>query len=200
MTGRAGPDARAVVVGVGASRGVPEAEVIGLVATTLRTAGLTPEDVVEVATVAAKADEPGVLALARWLGVPLVQHPADRLALVPVPHPSTAVLGAVGTASVAEAAALAGGGVLLVPKTVSRPEGRAARATCAVVRRVSTTEIADGGAHAQGCKSGLGSVAAMTSVEPCGEPDGRPDGSRQRSADHALAPGRGAAASPIPPG
>ncbi|MFE5856395.1 cobalamin biosynthesis protein [Streptomyces sp. NPDC056500] len=200
MTGRAGPDARSLVVGVGASRGVPGAEVIGLVATTLRTAGLTPEDVVEVATVAAKADEPGVLAVAQWLGVPLVPHPADRLALVPVPHPSAAVLGAVGTASVAEAAALAGGGVLLVPKRVSRPEGRAAGATCAVVRRVSTAEIAGGGAHTPGCKSGLDSMVVRTSVEPFGELDGRPDGSRWRSVDHALPPGQGAAASPIPPG
>lgn len=178
MTGRAGPDTRSLVVGVGASRGVPEAEVIELIATTLRTAGLTPEDVVEVATVAAKADEPGVLAVARWLGVPLVPHPADRLALVSVPHPSAAVLGAVGTASVAEAAALAGGGVLLVPKRVSRPKGRAAAATCAVVRRVSTAEIAVGGAHTSGCKSGLDSLVARTSMEPFGEPDGRPGGSR----------------------
>ncbi|GGZ43980.1 hypothetical protein GCM10010387_42920 [Streptomyces inusitatus] len=126
-----------LVVGVGASRGVPEDEVLALVAEALRDAGLSGLSVRELATAGAKASEPGIVAAAKTLGVPLVAHPAGDLARVPVPNPSGAALAAVGTPSVAEASALAGGGELLVPKRVSSPRGRAARATCAVVRRSS---------------------------------------------------------------
>lgn len=125
-----------LVVGVGASRGAPADEVLGLVESALRDAGLSPASLAELATVDAKADEPGILEAAERLGVPLVTHSADELALVEVPNPSDAPLAAVGTPSVAEAAALVGGGELLVPKRKSeRADGRPATATCAVVRR-----------------------------------------------------------------
>ncbi|NEC69563.1 cobalamin biosynthesis protein [Streptomyces sp. SID9727] len=124
----------ALVVGVGASRGVSADEVAGLVLEVLREAGLT--EIAELVTVTAKAGEPGVLAAAVRLGVPLRAYPADVLARVPVPHPSGAALAALGTPSVAEAAALAEGGQLLVPKRTSRPrDGRPSMATCAVARR-----------------------------------------------------------------
>lgn len=124
-----------LVVGVGASRGVPVDEVLGLVRDVLRGSGLRPSDVVELATVDAKADEPGIVGAAVRLGVPLRTYPADELARIEVPGPSGASLAAVGTPSVAEAAALAAGGELLVPKRKSAPAGRAAMATCAVARR-----------------------------------------------------------------
>ncbi|MEU8755529.1 precorrin-3B C(17)-methyltransferase [Streptomyces chartreusis] len=125
-----------LVVGVGASRGAPADEVLGLVESALRDAGLSPASVAELATVDAKADEPGILVAAERLGVPLVTRSADELAVVEVPNPSDAPLAAVGTPSVAEAAALVGGGELLVPKRKSeRADGRPAMATCAVVRR-----------------------------------------------------------------
>ncbi|MFF2326159.1 MULTISPECIES: precorrin-3B C(17)-methyltransferase [unclassified Streptomyces] len=124
-----------LAVGVGASRGASVGEVAGLVLDALREAGLSPLSVAELVTVDAKADEPGIVAAAARLGVPLRTYPADALARIEVPHPSDAPLAAVGTPSVAEAAALAAGGELLVPKRKSAPEGRAAMATCAVVRR-----------------------------------------------------------------
>lgn len=125
-----------LVVGVGASRGAPADEVLGLVESALRDAGLSPASLAELATVDAKADEPGILEAAERLGVPLVTRSADELAVVAVPNPSDAPLAAVGTPSVAEAAALVGGGELLVPKRKSeRADGRPAMATCAVVRR-----------------------------------------------------------------
>lgn len=125
-----------LVVGVGASRGAPADEVLGLVESALRDAGLSPASLAELATVDAKADEPGIRETAERLGVPLVTHSADELAVVEVPNPSDAPLAAVGTPSVAEAAALVGGGELLVPKRKSeRADGRPAMATCAVVRR-----------------------------------------------------------------
>lgn len=108
----------------------------GLVLDALRTAGLSSREVVELVTVDAKAGEPGLVAAAARLGVPLRTHPAGVLARIEVPHPSGAPLSAVGTGSVAEAAALAGGGQLLVPKRKSAPGGgRPPMATCAVVRR-----------------------------------------------------------------
>ncbi|MFI8933092.1 Rv2231c family pyridoxal phosphate-dependent protein CobC [Streptomyces sp. NPDC053474] len=116
----------AVVVGVGAGRGVTADEVLALVRECLREAGLPPLSVRELATVDAKRDEPGVVGAAARLGVPLVTYPAHELARVAVPNPSGAPLAAAGTPSVAEAAALVRGGELLVAKRKS------ARVTCAV--------------------------------------------------------------------
>lgn len=132
-----------LVVGVGASKGAPVDEVLGLIEGTVRDAGLSPKSVAELATVDAKVDEPGIIEAARRLGVPLVTYSAEELAGVEVPNPSDAPLAAVGTPSVAEAAALARGGELLVPKRKSeRADGRPAMATCAVVRRVARGRLA----------------------------------------------------------
>ena len=81
------------------------------------------------ATADVKADEPGLLAAAAGRGWPVVTFPAGRLAAVPVPNPSEVVRRAVGTPSVAEAAALIEpGATLLAAKRAS------AHATVAVAR------------------------------------------------------------------
>ncbi|MYR00725.1 MULTISPECIES: precorrin-3B C(17)-methyltransferase [unclassified Streptomyces] len=129
-----------LVVGVGASRGAPVDEVLGLIQETLREAGLSPRSVAELATVDAKSKEPGILGAAGRLGVPVVTYSAEELAAVEVPNPSAAPLAAVGTPSVAEAAALLGGGELLVPKRKS--DASPAMATCAVVRRAGRGRLA----------------------------------------------------------
>ncbi|MFF7895601.1 precorrin-3B C(17)-methyltransferase [Streptomyces sp. NPDC007907] len=129
-----------LVVGVGASRGAPTEEVLGLVEDALREAGLAVASVAELATVDAKAEETGIVEAARRLGVPLVTYSAQELAGVDVPNPSDAPLAAVGTPSVAEAAALVGGGALLVPKRKSA--AIPAMATCAVVRRPGRGRLA----------------------------------------------------------
>ncbi|MER6469856.1 precorrin-3B C(17)-methyltransferase [Streptomyces collinus] len=132
-----------LVVGVGASRGAPAEEVVGLVEEALREAGLSARSVAELATVDAKSGEPGIVAAAQRLGVPLVTYAAEELAAVEVPNPSGAPLAAVGTPSVAEAAALLRGGELLVPKRKSeRADGQPAMATCAVVRRPGRGRLA----------------------------------------------------------
>jgi cobalt-precorrin 5A hydrolase/precorrin-3B C17-methyltransferase len=125
-----------LVAGVGASRNVSCAEVLGLIDDTLAQAGLSSASITALATVDAKAAEPGLVAAARQRGWPLLTYPAARLAEVPVPNPSAAALAAVGTPSVAEAAALASADVLAVPKRKSamatvaigriRPRGRLA--------------------------------------------------------------------------
>ncbi|SOD87510.1 precorrin-3B C(17)-methyltransferase [Streptomyces sp. Ag109_G2-15] len=132
-----------LVVGVGSSKGAPAEEVLGLVEDALREAGLSPKSLAELATVDAKSEEPGIVAAAERLGVPLVTYPAEVLAAVEVPNPSDAPLAAVGTPSVAEAAALVRGGELLVPKRKSeRADGQPAMATCAVVRRPGRGRLA----------------------------------------------------------
>ncbi|MGY0487327.1 cobalamin biosynthesis protein [Streptomyces sp. WG-D5] len=122
---------RGVVVGVGARSGVPADDVLGLVRAVLAEAGTT--HVLALATVDTKGREPGIVAAARALGVPLETYDAERLAAVPVPHPSARARAAVGTPSVAEAAALVRGGELLVPKRTSAGAGGGpGRVTCAV--------------------------------------------------------------------
>ncbi|MCX5335125.1 MULTISPECIES: precorrin-3B C(17)-methyltransferase [unclassified Streptomyces] len=132
-----------LVVGVGASKGAPVDEVLDLIEGVLRAAGLSAASVAELATVDAKSEEPGIVQAAQRLGVPLVTYSAEELASVEVPNPSDAPLAAVGTPSVAEAAALLRGGELLVPKRKSeRADGLPAMATCAVVRRPARGRLA----------------------------------------------------------
>ncbi len=121
-----------LVAGVGASSGAPTDDLQALLAAVLEEAGLAPASLAEVATVDLKADEPAVVALAAGRGVPLRTFAATALAEVEVPSPSAAVRSAVGTPSVAEAAALlaAGPGAELVVT-----KRKSATATVAVARR-----------------------------------------------------------------
>ena len=112
------------VVGVGARSGVGADEVLTAVDAVLP-AGSTD---VRLATLAARAAEPGLVSAAAARGWALTGHSATDLAQVPVPSPSALAAGRVGTPSVAEAAALLGGGELLVGKTV------VGRVTVAVAR------------------------------------------------------------------
>ncbi|MFT2014553.1 cobalamin biosynthesis protein [Streptomyces sp. 796.1] len=128
-------DPVSVFVGVGASRDAPPAEVAALVAACLAEAGLTAAAVAGFATVDVKADEPALRLAAARYGVPLRAHPAAALAAVAVPHPTRTALAAVGTPSVAEAAALlaAGPGArLVVEKRKSTPVVGPPAATCAL--------------------------------------------------------------------
>ncbi|NES27276.1 precorrin-3B C(17)-methyltransferase [Micromonospora terminaliae] len=125
-----------LVAGIGSSRGVPAAEVTGLLRRVLADAGLSPASLRCLASVDLKADEAGIRATADAYRVPLETWPAADLAAVDVPHPSEVVRAAVGTPSVAEAAALRAGGTLLVPKTAS------AMATVAVARHAPRGRLA----------------------------------------------------------
>ncbi|MGZ6792633.1 MAG: precorrin-3B C(17)-methyltransferase, partial [Mycobacteriales bacterium] len=98
-----------------------------LVTSTLAEHGLSARSVSFVATVDAKAHEPGIVAMCARTGWSLVTHPAAELAAVDAPNPSQHPQDAVGTPSVAEAAAMLHGD-LLVEKTKS------AMATLAVSR------------------------------------------------------------------
>lgn len=123
---------QSLVVGVGSSSGADAAALHELVLATLEAHDLQPRSVGAVATVEAKRHEPAVVALADRMGIPLRVLPAAALATVDVPNPSPVVAAAVGTPSVAEAAALlaAGPGATLVVG-----KQRSSEATVAVARR-----------------------------------------------------------------
>jgi len=117
-----------LVAGIGASTGAPAGEAVELLDAALAGAGLARASVAEAATVERRAGDPVVLAL----GLPVRAFPVEALAGVEVPTPSEVVRAAVGTPSVAEAAALsaAGAGAELVVAKRAGPH-----ATVAVARR-----------------------------------------------------------------
>ena len=108
------PVPEVLTVGIGAVSGVSVGEVLAAVDAVL------PPGIAEVrlATVDSRAAEPGLTGAAARRGWPLTGYSAAQLATVPVPSPSPHVAALVGTPSVAEAAALLGGGSLVVGKTV----------------------------------------------------------------------------------
>ncbi|MEU8817124.1 cobalamin biosynthesis protein [Actinoplanes sp. NPDC048796] len=110
-----------LVLGLGARRGAGPAALRAAVDEVLTAAGLAVAAIGTLATVDRRAADPAVRDLASARGWRLAGLPAAELARRPVPHPSWTVASAVGTPSVAEAAALCAAGpdsVLLVPKTV----------------------------------------------------------------------------------
>jgi cobalamin biosynthesis protein CbiG len=119
-----------LVLGVGLRPGTAYQDLRALVATVVDGS----EDVAVVATLDRRAGDPVVRRLARELGAELRSYPAEVLAAQPVPTPSEAVAAATGTASVAEAAVLATGAVLVAGKQTS------ARASAAIGRLSADSE------------------------------------------------------------
>ncbi|MFE7742925.1 cobalamin biosynthesis protein [Nocardia sp. NPDC057455] len=106
-----------VVVGIGLRPGTS--------ADTIRAAlreGVGGYRIACLATITQRSAEPGLRAVAAEFQVPLRSYSAAELATVAVPNPGSRTQAAVGTASVAEAAALlaADGGPLILPKRVVR--------------------------------------------------------------------------------
>ncbi|NJL91572.1 MAG: precorrin-3B C(17)-methyltransferase, partial [Coleofasciculaceae cyanobacterium SM2_1_6] len=97
---------RVLWVGIGCERGSSLELLQWAIQEALKTKGLAQEAIAGLATIDLKADEVGLVALAHQWQLPLVTFPANLLASVPVPTPSAIVQQEVGTASVAEAAAI----------------------------------------------------------------------------------------------
>lgn len=120
---------RTLVAGVGCERGVAAAEVIELVDFALRRENLSPRSLAAIATIDLKADETALHEAAAHYRVPLrlftvAELNQERYRLV---DPSAIVEAEIGTPSVAEAAALKAGN-LIVGKLKSE------RVTCAIGR------------------------------------------------------------------
>lgn len=104
----------AVAVGIGARPGTESARIVRAVEAVV---GAAP--VACLATLDRRATEPGVRAAAVTLGVPLVGFTAEQLSGVDVQYDSGRAAAAVGTPSVAEAAALlVGDGEIVFGRTI----------------------------------------------------------------------------------
>lgn len=132
-----------LVAGVGCRRGVSEEHLRELLIHTLEDHGLAAMSMARIATADIKADEPGLLALAESLAVPLETYSADQLnaiagsaadnstAATALHHPTpSAAQNLLGVFGVSEPAAMLSSGAdgVIVPRTKSD------RATIAVAR------------------------------------------------------------------
>lgn len=120
-----------LVMGIGCDRGAPPEEAVRLARQSLSAAGVAAASVACVASIALKAGEPAVHAVAEALGVPARFFGAERLeAETPrLANPSDIVFKETGCHGVAEGAALAAvgeSGRLLMPKRKTE------RVTCAI--------------------------------------------------------------------
>ena len=110
---------RNLVLGIGCNSGTSGEEIGEVVRSDLKRLFLSPKSIRCVATAEAKRHEPGLIAFAETLGVPLVCYGSGELNSVAVPSPpSVHALAAIGAAGVAEPAALLAseGGTLLLKK------------------------------------------------------------------------------------
>lgn len=126
-----------ISLGLGCDRGTPAATIAQAIAQALAACGASETDVRAVASIDLKADEDGLLAVARERGWAIRFYAAAELAAVEVPNPSETVRKYTGTPSVSEAAALlaanADMGHLLIEKHKLRgPDGR--NATVSIAR------------------------------------------------------------------
>ena len=132
-----------LVAGVGCRRGVDGEHLQGLLADTFRANGMARQSIAKIATADLKANEPGIIALADSLGVPLEIYaaaelnatvhsepePADSQRGLHHPTPSAAsdLLGVFGVAEPAAMLAAGASGVIV-------PRAKSDRATIAVAR------------------------------------------------------------------
>lgn len=109
---------RILHLGIGCRRGIGAEEIAGAVRLALDGAGFDPAAVSALASIDIKKDEPGLLAFARSLRVPLTFYSAGELARLEGNFTeSDFVEQTVGVGNVCERAAVMGGGKLIVRKT-----------------------------------------------------------------------------------
>jgi cobalt-precorrin 5A hydrolase len=126
-----------IAAGLGLRPGTSRADIAACLAAALGRLALDPFEVGCLATVAARAAEPGLMALAAEFGVPLVAIPDEALRGLDAgcATRSTRVVSLFGVGSVAEAAALAAAGAsaqLILPRITL------GRVTCALARGASS--------------------------------------------------------------
>ncbi len=123
---------------MGCERGVAAGDIAAAVAAHLRKYGLAEGSVAAVATLDRKLDEPGLVAWSAERNLPLRGYAPEALSAMPVPTPSEVVRAAVGTPSVAEAAAALsarGDAGDLSGAELIAPKGVYGRVTVAAARR-----------------------------------------------------------------
>lgn len=136
---------RVLWVGLGCERGTSLAWVEAALTQVLTAQGLAREAIAGIATLDRKGDEVAFLQLCEQGDYPLLTFTPEELNPIAVPTPSPIVAAAVGTSSVAEAAALkASGGRLFVPKQVfTDPQGGAVTVAIALAPQEYTGRPGD---------------------------------------------------------
>ena len=129
-----------LALGLGCDRGTPAATIARAITEALAACGGAIEDVARVASIDLKADEAGLLEVARDNGWPIVFYTPAELASVDVPNPSETVRRHTGTPSVSEAAALLVGGAEHTQLLVEKHKLRGADARHATVSIVRIAE------------------------------------------------------------
>jgi cobalt-precorrin 5A hydrolase len=121
-------------VGIGCQRGVSKLAIQRAIESVFTEYDLDLATIAGLATVDRKANEPGLLEYCRESGWFLKIYSPERLNSVAVTHPSQLVSKLVGTASVAEAAALCAAqtNILLVPKQKFRLDAESRFVTVAI--------------------------------------------------------------------
>ena len=154
----------ALWVGMGCERGTSLSLLQRCLEQSLAAEGLALEAIAGLASADRKADEPALLRLAEQHGWPLRCFNSTALSAVPVPNPSAVVEAELGTASVAEAAALlaAGPGAQLrTPKRIERATAdEQGAATAAIAQAAQQWAPQRGCLHLIG--SGPGNLALLT--------------------------------------
>lgn len=139
---------RLLWVGIGCERGTSETAIARAIEQTFQQHQLSQAAIAGIASLDLKADEVGLVTLCHQHQWPLRCFSAEQLSAIAVPTPSATVAAAVGTPSVAEAAALlaaqrigalppqqqAGKSTLLVPKQIYRWPEEAGAVTIAIAQ------------------------------------------------------------------
>ncbi|MDG2990044.1 precorrin-3B C(17)-methyltransferase [Candidatus Synechococcus calcipolaris G9] len=127
---------RTLWLGIGCERGTSLRVLQQAIQKNLATAGLSEAAISGVASLDIKGDEAAILALCQENNWPLRLFRSEQLDEIRVPNPSPVVAAEVGTASVAEAAAIlaADSGMLILPKQIHRLSGEPGAATLAIAQ------------------------------------------------------------------
>ena len=128
-------------VGFGCRSGVSHHLIAAAVNQVFQENQLDKKEITGIATINTKASEPGLMEFCSLFKLPLKTFSPEMLTHVAVPHPSETIAAKVGTASVAEAAAMVAasasekqqlGVKLLVPKQIFRLPGEPGVVTIAI--------------------------------------------------------------------
>lgn len=159
---------RCLVVGLGARRGAPAEDVEAAIKAVLEEAGADERALAGLASIDVKADEAGFCEVAAAHGLPFTTYSAEQLKGIEGSVSSSSfVAETVGVDNVCERAALAGGGRLLVPKTV---RGQVTAALAVRPQRLDFADDFEGASDAsRGADGAAASGAAAAAATDSGE-------------------------------
>jgi cobalt-precorrin 5A hydrolase/precorrin-3B C17-methyltransferase len=134
---------KTIALGIGCDRKADERELKKLVRDVMKANGISAADIMCIATIESKKHEPAIHALSRELGASLRLFTAEALnrEAPRISDPSELARSAVGTPSVAEAAALAAAGT---EATLIAVKQKSAHCTAALAGRLATSRQSKG--------------------------------------------------------